>query len=103
MGILCSTIVFSIIGVIVLSIVKSPRLSVLTLFSFVVSSEIAAFAFMILYGRLFAMPSGELTSRPAVIGLLLGTPIFATLVGWTAAFAISTLRRKSGVKEDYPS
>ena len=92
---ICSFVVFAIIGVALLLVIRIPRLSVLTFLIFVVSAQIGGIMFLVLYALLFGNSTGELTSRCSVVGLFIGAPTFATLVGWLSALTAARIRDKA--------
>ena len=92
-GFIFSTAFFSAIAVAVLSF-AAPKLRILTFVAFLIFAHLGAITFLILYGRLFGSPSGELGSGKLVAGLIIGAPIFATLVGWLAAYIAGSIGDK---------
>ena len=85
MGLVLSAAFFALVGAAVLwtSGVRPLRLSVLA--AFIVAAQGGLLAFAAAYGLLFANADNQLTSAPAVIGMLLGMPVAGTLSGWLVA------------------
>jgi hypothetical protein len=93
-GFIGSTVCFAGIAALILWLTPFPRISVLTFVTFVLFAHGGAITFMVVYGYLFGTPSHELTSRASVIGLLIGTPLCASVTGWTGSSLAAIIRTK---------
>ena len=91
MGLLVTATLFSAIAVAVLSLVPRFRVRLWSVAAFVLSEYAGAAVFSMIYTPLVATPSGELTSRVAVLGYFAGVFISAIAAGTSS----SGLRRIS--------
>ena len=91
MGLITHIVVFSIIGVVILSFSKQVHLSIKSLVFFVVFSWAGLILYSILYSQIFANDQNELTSAIAVIGLLLGLVVAGSISGYLGTVALDKL------------
>jgi len=92
MGLLVTATLFSAIAIAVLALVPRFRVCLWSVAAFVLSEYAGAAAFSMIYTPLVATPSGELTSRVAVLGYFAGVFISAIAAGilvvWLATLVI---------------
>lgn len=88
-GLICTTTIFAVIGIIVLRLTGIRPLRPLVLGAFVVAAQAGFVAFSASYGALFGGADNKLQSTTAVIGFLIGAPVLSALVGWVVARALA--------------
>lgn len=88
------SVVFGILGAVVLRLSSVAPVRPLTLAAFVGAAFAATLVYAAIYGRLFGH-DGELKSRAAVIFFLIGSLVVATVAGAITAKAVSQVVRRS--------
>jgi hypothetical protein len=95
-----SAIVFTAIALVVLTVWRRAGVRWWTVGLFVAAEYVGTLAHLLLTGRLFAAPSGELTTSGSVAFLIIGIPIVAVAFRFIAVsvalFMLSRTRRLHG-------
>ncbi len=84
-GFVLGSIVFSLLGLIVLRVSGVAPIRPLTIAAFVLAAFASTLAYAFAYARIFGDQTGELQSRAIVVIFLVGVPLIASLAGAVAA------------------
>ena len=88
---LLSATLFGAIAVVILAVIPRLSVSLWSVVAFVLGEYAGALGFSVVYTWLVATPSGELTSRAAVLGFFAGAFISAIVAGLLVAWLFSVV------------